>query len=133
MGLIRKILGPESKYDKSLPYTYMAKVQVIQGNDDDFSYYFADTICGLVEYMADHEFTPEQVELFGIYLKKEIPLDKKYCLSENDKWLIRPNICKSLEKHYKETLEEQYKGHLEKETCFYDDRDRKARGSSPSD
>lgn len=30
MGIIRKFLGPESKYDISLPYTYMAKLVPIQ-------------------------------------------------------------------------------------------------------
>jgi len=29
MGMIRKIIGPKSKYDKSIPYTYMAKVPII--------------------------------------------------------------------------------------------------------
>ena len=32
--MVRKILGPKSKYEKSLPYTYMAKVPVIEGNED---------------------------------------------------------------------------------------------------
>jgi hypothetical protein len=49
VGIITKILGPLSKYDKSLPYTYMAKVIVIEDDDELANYYFADTICGIVE------------------------------------------------------------------------------------
>lgn len=31
MGIIQKFLGPTSKYNKSLPYTYLAKVPIIEG------------------------------------------------------------------------------------------------------
>lgn len=40
MGLVRKIIGPKSKYDKTIPYTYMAKVPIIEGDDDLANYYF---------------------------------------------------------------------------------------------
>ena len=46
MGIVNKIIGPLSKYDKSLPYTYMTKVAVVKGDDELANYYFADTICG---------------------------------------------------------------------------------------
>ena len=129
MSFIRKVLGPLSKYDKSLPYTYMAKVPAIEGDEELYSYYFADTICGLIEYLENHEIGPEGVELFGLYLKKEIPLEKEHCLSSNQQWLNRPEICRSLEAHYKKTLEESYKGHVEKEACSFEDRNRRGRGS----
>ena len=50
-------------------------------------------------------------------------------INDDQKWLPRPEICHSLETHYKETLEERYKGHVEKDTCLFEDRDRKGRGS----
>jgi hypothetical protein len=133
MGLIRKVLGPHSKYDKSLPYTYMAKVAVIPGEDDEFSYFYADTICGLVEYLDERDIGPEEVELFGIYQKQEIPIETVHLISGSNKWLKRPDICRSLEKTYQETREERYKGHVEKDECAFDDRDRKGRGSSPAE
>ena len=64
MGVVRKILGPKSKYDKSLPYTYMAESPVIEGDENLFSYYFADTICGLVEYLDKNDIKPEEVKLW---------------------------------------------------------------------
>ena len=129
MNVIKKVLGPLSKYDKSLPYTYMAKVPVIEGDDELYSYYFADTICGLIEYLDNHDIEPDCVELYGLYLKKEIPLEKDLCLTADMNWLDRPEICRSLESHYKKTLEERYKGHVEKDHCLFEDRERKGRGS----
>ena len=131
MGLMRKVLGPESKYDKSLPYTYMAKVPVIPGQDDDFSYFYADTICGLVEYLDEHDIDPGEVKIFGLYRKKEIMLETTHLVSKDNQWLKRPDICRSLERTYKNTLQEHYKGHVEKDDCEFDDRERTGRGSSP--
>ncbi|MFQ5584477.1 MAG: hypothetical protein ACE5GL_08600 [Calditrichia bacterium] len=128
MGVIRKILGPRSKYDRSLPYTYMARVPLLEGEKELYSHYFSDTICGLVEYLDKNNIEPDEVELFGVYLKKEIPLEKEYCLSAEGRWLRRPEICRSLEEHYKQTLEHRYKGHVEKEICDFDDRDRSGDG-----
>jgi hypothetical protein len=129
MGIVRKFLGPKSKYDPSIPYTYFAKVPIVEGNEDLVHYYFSDTICGLIEYLDKNNISPEEVELFGCYLKKEIPIDKKYCLSEDGSWLKRPDICNSLETHYKQTMEEQYKGHIPLGDCSFDDRERKVVGT----
>ena len=62
-----------------------------------YSYQSSDTICRLIEYLNKNEIVPEQVEIYGIYLNKEIPLEKRYCLSDDGKWLRRPALCKSLE------------------------------------
>jgi len=129
MGIVKKAIGPLSKYDKSLPYTYMAKVPAVEGIKELYSYYFADTICGLIDYLDNHDIGPDGVELFGLYLKKEIPLEKDLCLTPDQHWLERPKICQSLETHYKKTLEDRYKGHVEKDPCLFEDRDRKGRGS----
>jgi hypothetical protein len=129
VNILKKVIGPLSKYDKSLPYTYMAKVAAVKSIEGLYSYYFADTICGLIEYLDDHQIPPNDVELYGLYQKQEIPLEKELCLSKTNKWLERPEICHSLETHYKETLEERYKGHVEKEPCLFEDRNRKGRGT----
>jgi len=128
MGFVKRILGPKSKYDRSLPYTYMARIPMIEGDNELYAHYFADTICGLVEYLDEKKIYPSEVDLFGLYLKTEIPLDKSYCISKEGKWLTRPYICRSLEEHYKDTLEEQYKGHVEVGECSFDDRDRSGEG-----
>ncbi len=125
MEIVRKVFGPLSKYDKSLPYTYMAKVPVIEGNDELAQYYFADTICGLVEHFDEERVRPEEVQLFGCYRKKEIPLENDPLLSEDGTWLQRPELCKSLEEYFEKTMEERYKGHEAHSDCSFDDRSRK--------
>ncbi len=129
MGVIRKILGPKSKYDKSLPYTYMAESPVIEGDEELFSYYFADTICGLVEYLDKNDIKPEEVKLFSLYKSKEIELEKELCTDENGEWLQVPHICSVLEDHYSRTGNELYKGHIEKHECSFEDRDRQGIGA----
>ena len=126
MGMVRKILGPKSKYDKTIPYTYMAKVPVIEGDDDLAQYYFADTICGLVEYLDEHKIEPAEVELFGCYQKKEIPLDNDPLLTEDGNWLQRPELCRKLENYFQKTMDERYRGHEAHSDCSFDDRNREA-------
>ena len=128
MSLRTKFLGPKSKYDKSLPYTYTAKVQIIEEDPELVSTYFADTICGLVEYLDKQKISPKEVELFGIYRKEEINLDKSILLDSNGNWLLRPEICNSLEAHFEKTKDELYKGHRELEVCSFDDREREGEG-----
>ena len=128
MSIIRKFLGPKSKYDKSLPYTYLAKAPIIEEDPELVSHYFADTICGLVEYLDKQKISPEEVELFGIYKKDEIKLDKKILLDDRGNWLLRPEICNALEIHFEKTKDELYKGHFELEECSFDDREREGEG-----
>jgi hypothetical protein len=129
MGIIRKFLGPKSKYNKSLPYTYMAKAPIIEGEDELFSHYYVDTICSLVEYLAKNNVPVESVELYGIYLKNELKLDKSICTDSNGNWLKKPEICKAIQKHYEETGEEIYRGHSALEVCSFDDREVKGIGN----
>ena len=128
MGIIRKIIGPQSKYNASLPYTYMAKIPAFEKEEKVFNYYFADTICGLIEYLDENDIEPDEIQLYGVYKKEEVPLEKKYCLTPDGKWLRRPKLCKSLENRFKKTLEDRYKGHTEIETCSFDDRNRQGSG-----
>ena len=128
MGIIRTFLGPKSKYDKSLPYTYMAKVPVIEGDEEMFSHYLADTICGLIEFLVDNKIEPEDAQLFSIYLSKEIALDKELCVDREGKWIRAPRLCGVLEEHYEKTKDLRYKGHVEKHDCAFDDRDTQGEG-----
>ena len=127
MSILNKIIGPLSKYDDTLPYTYMAKVKILEGDDELANYYFADTICGLVEHLDKNNISPNEVELFGCYRKKEIPLDNEPLLDEQGNWMHRPKLCKALEDYYLKTMDERYKGHEAHSNCSFDDRDREAR------
>jgi len=128
MSVIRKFLGPKSKYDKTIPYTYMARVPALEGDQDLYNFYFADTICGLIEYLEQQDLSPKEVEILGLYKGEEVPLAIESCISDEGKWLGRPDICRSLENKYRNTLEEKYKGHVEVGSCSYEDREREGSG-----
>lgn len=128
MGIIKRFLGPKSKYDKDLPFTYFAKVPAIEGDGKYFHYYFADTICGLIEYLEEDEIAPDSVQIFGAHLPEDILIDVESCTTDDGKWLRRPDVCRSLEERYKETLMDRYRGHVEGGGCSFEDRDRKGKG-----
>ncbi len=119
MDLIDKILGPKSKYDKSLPYTYEARVRLFEGSGE-YNSYFADTICGLVEYLHKNGIGPDEVQVIEVYQEQEFPIDAKRFTSSDGQWLFRPDICRAFEDHYK--------GYIHPDSCSFDDRDRKGSG-----
>lgn len=123
MSLIRKIIGPKSKYDKTIPYAFMAKICVVDESDDLCRYYYGDTICSLIEYLDDIDIIPNEVRLYGLFKGEEIRLETEVCSDENGNWLKKPELCRSLENHYKETLDKRYKGHVEIGECMFEDRD----------
>jgi len=130
MGIIRHFIGPKSKYDKSIPYTYEARTDVLSGQGDEPVYdsYFSDTVCGLIAYLDEQDIKPDEVQLIGLYLGEEIPLEIKYCTTPQGKWLQPPALCKSLERRYKKTMEKRYKGHVADGECSYEDRNKKGSG-----
>jgi len=61
---LKKYLGPKSKYDKAILYTYEARIRIIEGSDE-YNSYFSDTICGLVEYLHQNDIKPDEVQIIG--------------------------------------------------------------------
>ena len=119
MGLLGKILGPKSKYDKSLPYTYEARISIFEGSEE-YNSYFSDTICGLVEYLHQNDIKPDEVQIFEVYQGHESAIDAKLLTTADHQWLFKPDICHAFEEHYK--------GHIQDNTCSFNDRDGKGRG-----
>lgn len=119
MSLFEKMLGPRSKYDKSIPYTYEARIRILEGSEE-YNSYFADTICGLVEYLHRHDIQPGEVQIVEVYQDQEFPVDATRFTSADNQWLFRPNICRAFEDHYK--------GHIQEDTCSFKDRDRQGSG-----
>lgn len=119
MTLLGKILGPKSKYDKTLPYTYEARVRIFE-ESEEYNSYFSDTICGLIEYLHQQRITPEGVQIVEVYLKQEFPIDVKFFTTQDRQWLFKPDICRAFEEHYK--------GHIQDRICSFQDRDRRGIG-----
>ncbi len=122
MGIFRKVLGPASKYDKTLPYTYQARVDALRGlgREPVYQYYYADTICGLLDYLRQEGISPDEADLFEVYQGDQREIKKEYCLDANRRWLSRPEICNALREHYK--------GHIDEFSCSFRDRDRQGCG-----
>lgn len=120
MSLIKKILGPKSKYDKSLPYAYEARVRLFEGSEE-YNSYLADTICGLVEYLHQNSIKPDEVQIVEVYQQQEFPIDAKRFTTPDHQWLFKPDLCHAFEDHYK--------GHIHADRCSFDDRD--CKGSGP--
>jgi hypothetical protein len=122
MKILQKLFGPRSKYVKNIPYTYEARVDELGGLGDEpvYSYYYSDTICGLLEYLDKNEVVPENVEIFEVYQKGDNKMVTKYCVDKRGHWLKRPQICKS--------LHDRYIGHVDEDHCDYRDRNRKGSG-----
>lgn len=119
MGIRERILGPKSKYDRSLPYTYEARVRLFD-DGDEYKSYFADTICGLVEYLDRNRVQPDEVTIYEVYRERELPIDARFFTTPNHAWLYKPDICRAFEQHYP--------GHIWNKTCSFRDRDRRGVG-----
>jgi len=114
MNLVRKILGPKSKYEKDLPYAYEARVS-LAGDAEVTATYLADTICGLVEYLRTEGVDPATVEIVEVHQDCDVILDRGLYLEREGEWLTRPALCKSFETHYP--------GHIRGDDCTFSDRD----------
>ena len=113
MGIIRHFIGAKSKYEQDIPYLYEARIKVL---GDEYNSYMADTICALIEYLADHEFDSDEVEIFEIFKGEEKKLELNYCISGDGKWLSRSELCDSFKAHYP--------GHIYEGGCTFEDRQR---------
>ena len=114
MNLVREVLGARSKYDKSLPYTYEARVPIFEGSEE-FNAYVADTICGLVEHLSANDIAPDEVQIFEVYEEGERPIEVALFASADNQWLFKPDLCESFKSHYP--------GHIEGGHCTFEDRD----------
>ena len=113
MSIIDKVLGPASKYDKSIPYAYEARYFYIEGTHD-FSSFLSDTICGLVHYLREHGLNPANVDIFEIYQHAEVQINPALYAENGDTWITGTNLCLAFKKHYP--------GHIHGGSCSFDDR-----------
>jgi len=75
MGIIRTILGPKSKYVDELPFTYEARVLVVEDLEITNTI-VSDTICRLVEHLLEKGIDPKQVEIREVYPDREELIDQ---------------------------------------------------------
>ena len=119
MGVLDSLLGPQSKYDERLPYTYEARMPIIAG-DDEYNSYMSDTVCGLIKYLNESDIDPVEVEIYEIFTDGEKIIPKALYISEEGKWLRRKEICQSFKDHYDR--------HIYEGGCAFQDRNCKGTG-----
>jgi hypothetical protein len=108
----------------------MAKIDVLNGQGEEpvYDYYFADTICGLIEYLDEHDVHSDETIVAGLYQSREHELDKSIFTTQNREWLQRPLLCQTIESHYKKSLDKFYKGHVDEGECSFEDREKQGSG-----
>ena len=119
MGLIRRILGPRSKYIRELPYTYEATVTV-EEDPEITNTFLSDTICGLVEFLGRDGVEPSRVQIREVFQGTEQLIDAALYADAGGQWLTRPTLCRSFETHYP--------GHVRSADCSFEDRDKEVAG-----
>ena len=127
MSMLTKLFGQQSQQDESLPYTYEAKVPIMEGVDI-YNYYVSDTICGLIEYLEKNEIKSKGVEIYEVFhgevydlfQNKENVIQQDLYTTKDGDWLHKPELCLSFKEHYE--------GHIQEGTCSFKDRDRKGIG-----
>jgi len=119
MGFVDTLLGPRSKYDERLPYTYEARMPIFEGEEECNSY-MSDTICGLIKYLAESGIDPLEVEIYEIFTDGEKIIPKELYISEKGVWMRRKEICQSFKDHYDR--------HIYEGGCAFADRNCKGTG-----
>jgi len=119
MGILDNVLGPQSKYDKMLPYTYEARMPIIEG-DAEYNSYLSDTICGLVKYLTENSIDSQEVEIYEIFADKEKLIPKQLYTLETGAWMSQKGMCQSFKDHYE--------GYIYEDGCVFEDRNCKGVG-----
>ena len=119
MSVLEKLIGPRSKYIKSLPYTYEARLPIIEG-EEEYKSYISDTICGLTKYLEKNAINPEEVKIYEVFQNEEKVIHQNLYTTKEGDWLKLPEICHSFVEHYK--------GHIDENGCSFEDRDCKGTG-----
>ena len=101
MKFLNKMLG--SKYNKKIPYTYQAIINVVEDDESLQISYFADRICVLTNFLKKQQITPENVTILETYSGKETVIPPKdYMTIEDGKWLPKSKLCHPMTSRYGE-------------------------------
>ena len=119
MSMINKMIGPESKYLDDIPYTYEARVPVVDDHRD-YNSYVADTLCALVAHLDKQCIDSCDVTIYEIFKDRDRQLDIHYCTNDAGRWLSRDELCESLRLHYL--------NHIWYSGCSFADRDQTVTG-----
>jgi hypothetical protein len=118
MNFLTKLFG--SKYDKKIPYTYQAVINVVEDDDPVQVSYLADKICTLTNFLKKRQVDPETVTICEVYNGKETPIPKDCYMTEDGKWFPKTKLCQPMTSRYGEAKTEF--------TCQFRDRNNRICG-----
>lgn len=93
------ILGPKSRYIRTLPYAYSARRRIFSDTEDHV-WYVADTVCLLIEQLAAAGIHPHDVEMFEVFRHAEIAVERVLFSDEQGQWQMRPVLCTAFADRY---------------------------------
>ncbi|MCK5716464.1 MAG: hypothetical protein KAH77_03165 [Thiomargarita sp.] len=105
MNILPKIFG--SKYDKTIPYTYEAIVNIMEDDDAIKISYMADKICTLINLLKKRQVDPKTVTMFEIYNGKDTLIPADCYMTEDDKWFPKTKLCRPMTSRYGEAKTDQ--------------------------
>lgn len=117
MNLFKKLFKTKYNWikqvDKRLPYTYEAKLQVFEDDDDIVINWYSDTICGVCKYLKNHNEDPNEITITECFNGKETVIPKDV-YTKDGKWLPKKELCKAHRRYGSEGNEK---------CCAFQDRD----------
>lgn len=119
MNMLAKVIGPASRYIDDIPYSYEARVPIIE-QSGEYNSYVADTICALVGHLRGQGIGSDEVAIYEVYRERERRLDIGYCTDRLGSWLSREQLCESLKLHYP--------NHIWEGDCSFSDRAQQVAG-----
>jgi hypothetical protein len=88
----------KSRYDRTIPYTYHAKRQVFQGDDEITIDWISDTLCGLCNFLKKKKEDPTEIIIYECFhdnkkhINKEVVIPPEVYCNEN-KWKPKKELC----------------------------------------
>ncbi len=100
MKIVEKIFSANK--NNTYPYTYQAVINILGEDDSIKMSYFADTICGLVEFLKKRQEDPGLTEIFEIYQGKQTTIPSQCYLGGDGHWFSRQELCHPMSSRYGE-------------------------------
>lgn len=100
MAFLEETFG--SKYNKRLPYTFEARINIVEDDPSFQTYLYADSFCALTNRLKKQLLDPKQVEIYEVFQNREGKVPEESYLSDEGRWEPRMKLCSSLCGRYRD-------------------------------
>jgi hypothetical protein len=91
MKISERIFG--SKYNKSIPYTYHARYQVLEDSDELTIDWFGDTFCSVCNHLRKSDVQPADVTIYECYSGADVEMPRDSYTDDHGDWLRQVELC----------------------------------------